>query len=280
VILYKFWKKSLRILFLIVVTHSLTLPAAAFAEDCLKVAGTGSALASMKILGQAFEKSHPGVKVKIVPSLGSTGGIKAVSKKAIDIGISSRVLNDEERQFGLSVIEYARSPLIFVTNRNVSISNVTSDDIVKIYNGAKTIWPDGQRIRTPLRQSNEIDIHIVKMISPEISKAINTAMSRPGMMTAVTDQDNADMIERTPGAFGISTLTQVISEKRRLKILSYNGVTPSAKSLASGSYPLSRFFFTVTQKNMSVPTRKFLAFMQSTQGKKILEENGYVVIIR
>jgi len=189
-------------------------------------------------------------------------------------------LNNEESKFGLSVIEYARSPLIFVANRNVSVSNIISDDIVKIYNGGKTFWPDGQRVRTPLRQSNEVDFWIVKMISPEISKAINVAMSRHGMMTALTDQDNADMIERTPGAFGISTLTQVISEKRNLKVLSYNGVAPSVKNLASGSYPLSRLFFTVTQKNMSAPARKFLAFMRSTQGKKILEENGNFVTIR
>jgi len=278
--LYEFWKKSLRILFLIIVTYSLTLPAAAFAEECLTVNGTGSAMASMKILGQAFEKLHPGVKVKILPSLGSTGATKAVSKKALDIGITSKALTDEERTFGLSVIEYARSPLIFVTHRNVPVSNITSDDLIKIYNGDKKIWPDGQRIRTPLRQHNEVDVWIVKTISPEISKAIDVAMSRPGMMTALTDQDNADVLERTPGAFGISTLTQVIAEKRRLKVLSYNGVTPSAKTLASGAYPLSRSFSTVTQKNLSAPAQKFLAFMRSTQGKKILEETGHFVIIR
>ncbi|GEM_PF-4872313 len=71
-ILYEFWKKSLRILILIIVTSMLTLPAAVFAEDYLTVGGTGSALASIKILGQAFENSHPGIKVKIIPSVMSS----------------------------------------------------------------------------------------------------------------------------------------------------------------------------------------------------------------
>lgn len=281
-ILYEFRRTWSRILlFIIIITHvSLTWPAAVLAKERLMIGGVGSALASMKILGKAFEKSHRGMKIKILPSLGSTGGIKAVSRNAIDIGLSSRFLNDEERRFGLSVMEYARSPLVFVANRNVPVSNITSDDIVKIYSGDKTIWPDGQRIRTPLRQLNETDIRIVKGISPEISKAIDAAMSRPGMMTVLTDQDNADMIESTPGAFGISSLTQVISEKRQLKVLSYNGMAPSTGTLASGSYPLSKLFFTVTRKNVSEPVRKFLAFMRSAQGRKILEENGNFVIVR
>ncbi len=277
---YRFWKKSLKILCSIIVTYILTLPAAGFAEEYLIIAGTGSALASINILGQAFEKSHPGIKVKILPSFGSTGGIKAVAKNAIHIGLSSKVLNDKERRLGLFVIEYAKSPLIFVVNRNVPISNITSDDIVKIYNGDKTIWPDGQRIRLPLRQKNETDVMLVKMISPQISKALDAAMSRPGMMTVLTDQDNADMIEKVPGGFGVCTLTQVISEKRCLKILSYNGVIPNIENLVSGSYPLSKSFSTVTQKNMSEPVRRFLAFMRSSHGKKILEESGLLFSIK
>lgn len=279
-IFYGPWKKSIAILLVLIVAHILTLPAVAFAEESITIAGTGSILASIKILGQAFEGLYPHTKVKVLPSLGSTGGIKAVSKKAIDIGVSSRVLNNEECSLGLSVIEFGKSPLIFVVNKSVPVSNITSHDIVTIYSGDRTIWPDGQRIRFPLRQYNETDVALVKKISPEISNAIDVAMSRPGMVTALTDQDNVDMIEKVSGTFGVTTLVQVISEKRHLKILSYNGVMPNSQNLASGSYPLSKPFFTVTQKNMSEPVRQFLAFMRSFQGKKILEECGLIVLPR
>jgi phosphate transport system substrate-binding protein len=265
-------------LFLVIVTCSLTFPTVTFAEGFLTIGGTGSALPSMKILGEAFKELHPRVTVKVLPSLGSTGGIKAVAQKAIDLGISSRVLDNEEGTWGLSIIEYAKSPLVFVANKNVTISNITPDDIVQIYNGNRTVWPDGQRIRTPLRQSNETDVRILKTISPEISVALDVAMSRPGMVTALTDQDNADMIERIPGAFGISTLTQIISEKRCLNILSFNGVMPNINNLASDFYPLSRLFFAVTLKDVSTPVREFLTFMQSTQGRRILKANGYVAL--
>lgn len=56
------------------------------AGEEIKIGGAGSALGSMKMLGAAFEKKHPGVKVVVLPSLGSIGGIKAVSKGALDNG--------------------------------------------------------------------------------------------------------------------------------------------------------------------------------------------------
>jgi phosphate transport system substrate-binding protein len=76
----------LRMLFFIIVALSLTLPATVFAEGILKIGGSGSSLGTMKLLAQAFEKSPPGVKVKVLASLGSAGAIKAISKKAIDKG--------------------------------------------------------------------------------------------------------------------------------------------------------------------------------------------------
>ena len=65
----------------------MLLPSAAFGEQVLKIGGVGCVLGSMKILAAAFEKSHPGVKVKVLPSLGTSGSLKAVHQGAIDIGI-------------------------------------------------------------------------------------------------------------------------------------------------------------------------------------------------
>ena len=39
------------------------------------------------------------------------------------------------------------------------------------------------------------------------------------MFTAITDQDAADQIERTPGSFGATSYATVVSEKRNIKPL-------------------------------------------------------------
>ncbi|HEY5461142.1 MAG TPA: hypothetical protein VIJ89_05265 [Deferrimonas sp.] len=50
------------------------LAPAVFAEETIRVSGTGAAIGGMKLLGEAFGKKHPGVKVNVFSSLGSSGG--------------------------------------------------------------------------------------------------------------------------------------------------------------------------------------------------------------
>jgi phosphate transport system substrate-binding protein len=83
----------------------LAVPSPAAAqEQSLKIGGTGTTLGTMRLLGAAFEKANPGVSVTVLSSLGSTGGIKAATAGAIEIGVSARPLSEAERQ-GANAIE-------------------------------------------------------------------------------------------------------------------------------------------------------------------------------
>src|SRR4030042_4023517 len=119
-ILPEFQRRFMRILLLGVLISGLLLHSTALAEGVLKIGGTGTSLGSMQLLAKAFEKSHPGIKVVVIlPSIGSSGGIKAVSKGSIDIGLSARPLKDEERNLGVLTTEYARTPFILVIRKDV-----------------------------------------------------------------------------------------------------------------------------------------------------------------
>ena len=56
------------------------------AETRLRIGGTGAALGVMSRLAAAFAEQEPGVAVEVLPSLGSSGGIRALGEGAIDIG--------------------------------------------------------------------------------------------------------------------------------------------------------------------------------------------------
>jgi phosphate transport system substrate-binding protein len=275
-------KTSLRVLFTFSTAFffiaSLILNQAVHAKEILKVGGAGSALGSMKLLAAAFEKKHPGLKVEVLSSLGSLGGIKAVSKEAVDIGLMGRQLSDEERKLALSVTEYAKTPLVFVVKNDIPVTNMTIKELVSIFSGELRAWPNGNRIHPILRQPSESNAIIVRQISPEIGKAMDVAMSREWRIVALTDQETADMIDKTPGGFGFCTLTQIISEKRDLKILSYNNASPNSKNLANPSYPLFKTHSMVTKRNPSLPAKEFIRFVKSPEGKKILEASGNLAL--
>lgn len=233
----------------------------------------------MALVAKGFEKANQNVKVMVIfPSLGSGGGIKAVAKGLIDIGLSSRSLREEELKLGLSSIKTSKTPSVFVTRKDVPISGLSTGEIAKIYRRETATWPDGKRIRLVLRPKTEIDMLLVKKISPEMSHAVDTALTREGMLVAMTDQDCLDLLAKTPGGLAVSTLTQLVTEKHPLKILSFNGVTPSIETFVDGTYPLFRELYLITKKEPSGLVRKYIDFVRSSPGRKILEEAGNLVI--
>src|SRR6185503_5838146 len=117
----------------------------------IKIGGTGNALGTMRALGDAYSKRNPGAKVTVLPSLGSGGGIKAVADGAIDIGVSSRPLKEEERQLGLVENEYARTPFVFAVPAKSKVIAISSGQLADLYSGRTEAWPDGNRVRLVLR---------------------------------------------------------------------------------------------------------------------------------
>jgi len=272
--------KGFVFIFLVVLGTVVIGGSGVHAGEVVTIGGTGSALGTMKILGEAFEKSHPGIRINILPSLGSSGAMDALSKKAIDLAVVSRELKPTEEKANFSVIAYGQTPFVFVANKDVRVSGITTHDVVSIYRGEMKNWPDGRRIRIRLRPAWDTETLILKSISPELSQAVDIALADHEAAIGLTSQDNADNVEKTQGAFGYCTLAQAISEKRHLKVLSYNGITPSPKNLFNKTYGPSVPLIVVTYRNASAAVQKFIHFLLSSKGVKITEDTGHLVTNR
>ncbi len=244
------------------------------AETVLKVGGTGSALGTMQQLAATFEKLNPGITVKVLPSLGSTAGIKAVLGGAIDLGLSSRPLKAHEIQQGALAIEYAKTPFVFITHPGVSKKNLTTQELEHIYGRPDARWPDGKHIRLILRPEQDIDTTLVKAISPAMQQAVKSAHARPGMSLAITDQEATEAVSRTNGSFGTASLCEIVSDKITVNVLSYNGVQPSISTMSDRSYPLLKSQYLVISPNTSAEARRFLEFITSPAAAKLLQATG------
>ena len=263
---------------LVVLITALSHSAWAASGTTIRIGGVGSALGAMRLLGDAFETSHPSVRVNVLPSIGSAGAVGAVNRGAIDIGLTGRPLQERERVLGLRVFEYARSPFVFVSNMDVIPDNITLEMVAEIYRGEFSHWPDGTRVRPVIRPQNDSDTLLLQEMSPKVKEAVDIAVSHSGYARALTDQENADMIQKIPGSFGTSTLTQVVAEKRYLRIFRLEGVAPGIKTLADGSYRFYKRFFIVTRPAPSDVVGEFIAFLESPEGRKLLESSGNIVV--
>lgn len=255
---------------------ALTAGAGAQAQE-IRIGGTGSALGTMQVLARAYGETRPAAKITVLPSMGSSGGIKALQAGAIQIAVSSRPLSEAESQAGAVAVEYGRTPFVFATSASNRAAGIKTQDLVDFYAGKVDEWPDGSKLRLVLRPIGDSDGETIKSISPAMRDAKVAAERRQGMVFTVTDQDTARSIETVPGALGPSTLALLLSEKRTLKALALDGVVPSAQTLANGSYPLSKQMLIVTGPKTPPDAQAFVAYVRSAAGRDILQQTGHWV---
>lgn len=255
---------------------ALLLIAGAAGADSFRIGGTGAALGTMHLLGEEFRKTRPGLEVEVLPSLGSPGGIRAVLAGAIDIGVSARPLKPEELAAGAVQTLAGATPFVFAVAATSKVTALSSADLVDIYAGTKTRWADGSPLRLVLRSSSGAEIALIYSISPQMREAHMLAEKRP-LLTTATDQDNADALESIPGAIGVISFAQLVSEKRALQALRIDHVVPTPAALRDGSYRLSVPLYFVTSARPSPRAREFIAFARSAAGAALLSRNGYLV---
>ena len=92
-------------------------------------------------LGEAFTSENSSVNFTYNPT-GSGTGITAISEGRCDIGLSSRSLKDEEKAKGLEETVLALDGIAMIVNPANEISDLTVDQIAKIYTGEITNWKD------------------------------------------------------------------------------------------------------------------------------------------
>lgn len=246
--------------------------------DTFKIGGTGAALGTMRLLGAEFAKTHPELQVEILPYIGSTGAIKGVDTGAISVGLSGRPAKPDEEKLNVRLLRYAITPLVIAAHPAVRTPGLTRAQLATIYSAGQTRWEDGGPIRIILRPHKETDNIVLRTMSKDVSGALDAALERKGIHVAATDQEAADALESTPGSLGTTTLSLLVSEKRKLKVLSLDGVTPSTKTLAEGSYPYHKPLYLVVPKSPSASVKAFVDFVRSPRAQAMLIDNAQLPV--
>ncbi len=252
------------------------------AEPSLKIGGAGAAMGTMNLLAAAYMKEHPGRIVEIVlPSLGSNGGVRALAAGVIDIAVTARPLTAEESAQGIEAKAYGKSAVVFAVvyspGQPIPQRNLTSEDLVQIYSGSRTSWPDGRRIRLVLRPDFESDSQLIRRHIPAMDAAFEAAKRSPAVPIVYSDQDAADAIERIPGALGATSLNLILAERRPFHVLRLNGVLATSQNIRDGTYPMTKVYYFVTRKAGDQRVSEFLEFVRSERGRAILHRSGHIV---
>jgi phosphate transport system substrate-binding protein len=156
------------------------------------------------------------------------------------------------------------------------VQGLSLRDVADIYAGRRTQWADGTPVRLVLRPASDADSAQLAAFSVDVKAALALAMARDGMVMGMTDQETVDAIERQPGGLGTASMSLLLSERRRATPLAIDGVEPTLANLASGRYPHAKTMTLVMLPDATPATRKFVAFITSEPGRKLLAELGHL----
>ncbi|MBU8546162.1 MULTISPECIES: PstS family phosphate ABC transporter substrate-binding protein [Roseomonadaceae] len=253
-------------------------PVLAGAEAPLRIGGTGMALVITRRLLDLYRGAENGPGVVVLDSLGTSGGLAALRSGLVDIALSSRMPRPEEQAMGLVAQPLARTPVAFATRHDTPVEGLSQAEAVAILSGDTADWPRGGQVRLVLRDRSETDWAVMATASPAMAEVMQRALNRPGLALAVSDQENAELLEQLPGSFGLTTLGQTRAEHRQLRLLALDGVPPGLEAMAAGSYRFARGIFAVTRSDAPPLVQAVLRFLGTPQAQRRLRDSGFLPV--
>ena len=203
--------------------------------------------------------------------------MRAAADGSIALGLISRPLRERERGLGVTVLPYARAVIVVAAHVAVPDDGITSEDLVRIYQGIKTRWRNGREIIVLTREPGDSTIEILEREVTGFKGAYAESQQAKRWRTFYTDQEMNRTLSRTPDTIGFSDLGEISLERLSIKPLAFNGVPPIPGLAAEGRYPLVKTLAFVFRKETLSPAAKaFLDFARSKNAQQILASHGYL----
>lgn len=241
----------------------------------LIVAGSGSNLPLTRALVEAFLRRRQDAKIIVPESIGSSGGVRAARDGAIDVGLISRPLSEEEAKLGLTVTPYARVPIVVAANPSVADACVRSLDLPPMYAGLAPRWSDGGRVVMLQRERGDSSFLAVSRLVPGLDAANDEAYRDARWRVLYDDRSMQEALMATEGAAGIFDLGAISAQRLPIKVLCVDGVAPSVEGAASGRYPYWKDLSFVLPRALSALAGDLVRFAAGAEGRAITLGLGY-----
>lgn len=230
-------------------------------------------------LAKAYREHNSSAVIDIGRGMGTSERIEALRDGKIDIAMASHGLKvDDIKRQGMAVHEIAKIAVVFGVNATVTVANLTGEQVCGIYLATFKNWEElgasNLGIVAVTRPDSEVDTEVVRE-----KIACMTKLQMPDTVKiAPKTSEMADQLATTTGAFGMTTMTVVEQSNGRIRAVALQGVMPTAANVQSKTYTLTRDSFLLTHATPSSAVAKFMTFVASDAGKKVIAANGAVPV--
>lgn len=245
-------------------------------ETIVVIKGSTTVLPIAQSCAEVFMEENPAISISVQGG-GSGVGIASLIDGTCNIANASRPIKEKEiataQEKGVNPVEtvIARDAIALVVHPSNALAGLTLAEIKAIYTGKVSNWSEvggaDQEIIVVSRDSASGTFETFNELALEGEKVRADALLQASNAAVVTTVAN------TPGAIGYVGLGYVSKE---IKALTVDEVIPSKETVNAGDYPLARSLFMYTDGKPEGAVKKFIDFVLSAEGQKLVEENGYI----
>ena len=239
----------------------------------LSLAGSTSMEKLCEALKESFMEKNPGVTVT-VEYTGSGSGIESVTAGSVDIGDSSRALTDDEKANGVEENIVAIDGIAVITDKDNSVTELTSDDLKKIYTGEISNWKD-------LGGKDEAIVAIGREAASGTRGAFEELLDVKDQCKYAQELDSTGAVlakvGSTPGAIGYVSLDVLDDTVTAMKL---DGVEATEENIVAGKYLLSRPFVMATKGKIDEQNdivKAWFDYVNSDEGQAVIKKVGLIL---
>lgn len=239
----------------------------------LTLAGSTSMEKLCEAMSESFMETNLGVTVT-VEYTGSGAGLESLASGSVDIGNASRGLKDGEKANGSVENIVAIDGIAVITDKNNSVTDISSEDLAKIYTGEVTNWKEIGGVDQPIvvigREAGSGTRDAFEELL-EVKDGCKYAQELDSTGTVLAK------VSSTPGAIGYVSLDVVDDTVIGLMI---DGVEPTEEQILAGKYLLQRPFVMATNGEISEQNevvQAWFEYIHSDDGKEVIKKVGLII---
>lgn len=248
----------------------------AFAAEQLMINGSTTVLPIAQATAEQFMEANPDVTISVSGG-GSGNGIKALIDGTANIATSSRFIKQEEVKMAVEKGRYpvpfgvAIDAIIPVVHPSNTVAGLTIEQLHDIYTGKIKNWKElGGQDRPIAIVSRDTSSGTYEVWEEKVLKGDRVA---PQALIVASNGAMVQTVAGNPSAIGYIGIGYLSDE---LKAITANGITGSVETARSGEYPVSRYLFMFTGGWPTGAALRFINFVMSDEGQKIVADEGFV----
>lgn len=272
-------KPLLRLLALAPVGLGLMFCSSAFALDLTGASTIQPIIEKLKVAAE----SRLGETLTIKGG-GSGAGIKA-ALAGTSVGMVSRALKDDEK-LELEHLTIGFDALAVIVNRDNPVAALTRDQVIALYTGKTANWselggPDQPVIRITKevgRSTLELFEGYTGLVSPARTGVEGKPKISEQSFTIGSNLESLTLVGGLPGAIGyvsLGTAQSMLAAGMPVRIVSLDGVMPSAQTIVARSYPIVREL-NLVYRERSYTIDSFKELLLSSEGQAAVESFGFL----